>query len=516
MTSHSILIVEDENITAMELQERLKSWNYHVAAIASNGRQAIQNASELHPDLILMDIILKGDLDGIDTAEQIQATLDIPIVYVTAYADQQTLQRAKISTPYGYVLKPFDERELQIVLEMAIYKHRTEQELRQYREHLETLVQARTLELQRAKEDAEAASYAKTAFMTNISHEFFTPLNSILGYTQLLQLLRQEKRLSNVQRSYVEVIKRSGERLLTLVRNTLDVVRMETKPIILDESSFPLVQFLADVSQQGREWARKKGLEFHEQFASDLPETIFSDRERLQQVLFAVLDNAVTFSESGCVSFRVSLVFPVSEYADEEPSHHFGTRARLRFEIEDTGPGIPDVLEEAIFRPFKQVDEYLQKRDGKVGLGLALSRRLIRRMGGDLQFKSVLGQGSLFYFELELSDGRELLRADSQTRSSNEEQVGEYIPLPEKYLLPLYELSISGDIYEIMRYLECIEELEEHYAPFLQKIQQFTASFNISRLRRFLEAYLPHDDDYERRSATTNESHGVTPGKELR
>jgi hypothetical protein len=114
-------------------------------------------------------------------------------------------------------------------------------------------------------------------------------------------------------------------------------------------------------------------------------------------------------------------------------------------------------------------------------------------MGSELVLKSVPGQGSLFYFDLDLSDDRERVGAELQTLSSDQQRDNRYIPLPEKYLLPIYELTICGDIYEIMRYLEGLGKPEAQYVPFVQHLQQLSASFNIHRLRRFLEAYLPKD-----------------------
>ena len=126
MTQSQILIVEDEGIVAMELQNRLRTMGYGVAGIASTGATAIEKATRLHPHLILMDIKLKGDIDGVAAAEQIRAHFDIPVIYLTAFADEHTLQRAKVTGPYGYLLKPFEERELYIAIEMALYKHSLE------------------------------------------------------------------------------------------------------------------------------------------------------------------------------------------------------------------------------------------------------------------------------------------------------------------------------------------------------------------------------------------------------
>jgi CheY-like chemotaxis protein len=129
MPGSKILIVEDEGIEALDLQQRLTSQGYDAVDIASTGEEAIQKAKEFSPDLILMDIMLQGKIDGITAARQIRADLDIPIIYITAYADEKTLQRAKLTEPHGYIVKPFRERELIITINMALYKHIMEKKL---------------------------------------------------------------------------------------------------------------------------------------------------------------------------------------------------------------------------------------------------------------------------------------------------------------------------------------------------------------------------------------------------
>ncbi len=128
MHQAKILVVEDEGIVAMELQNRLEQMGYSVLGIAATGETAIEKATQLQPDLILMDIKLKGKIDGVTATEQIRAQLDIPVIFLTAYADEYTLQRAKMTAPSGYVLKPFEERELYIAIELALYKHSAESE----------------------------------------------------------------------------------------------------------------------------------------------------------------------------------------------------------------------------------------------------------------------------------------------------------------------------------------------------------------------------------------------------
>lgn len=138
MPDARILIVEDEGIEALDMKQRLKSLGYPVSDVASTGEEAIKKAGETYPDLILMDIMLQGKIDGVTAAEQISTRFDIPIVYVTAYADEDTLQRAKITEPYGYIVKPFQERELHIVIDMALYKHKVERKLKESEKWLAT------------------------------------------------------------------------------------------------------------------------------------------------------------------------------------------------------------------------------------------------------------------------------------------------------------------------------------------------------------------------------------------
>ena len=142
MTNIQILVVEDEGIIAKDIQNMLNSLGYAVPAVASSGKEAIKKAAETHPNLVLMDIVLEGDMDGVEATEQIRERFDIPVIYITAYGDDKTLQRAKITEPYGYILKPFEERELQTAIEMALYKHKMESRLRQSEKWLSTILRS--------------------------------------------------------------------------------------------------------------------------------------------------------------------------------------------------------------------------------------------------------------------------------------------------------------------------------------------------------------------------------------
>jgi two-component system, response regulator PdtaR len=141
MSNASIMLVEDEIIVAADVKNRLESMGYAVLGIIDTGEEAVEKAGELKPNLILMDIVLKGEMDGIEAAQNIRVTYDIPIIYLTAYSDEKTLERAKVTEPFGYVLKPFEDREIQSAIEMALYKHKMDQKLKESEEKYRKLIE---------------------------------------------------------------------------------------------------------------------------------------------------------------------------------------------------------------------------------------------------------------------------------------------------------------------------------------------------------------------------------------
>jgi two-component system cell cycle sensor histidine kinase/response regulator CckA len=183
MAQSLILVVEDEGIVGLDIQRRLSNMGYAVPEVAATGKQAVQRALKLQPQLVLMDIRLKGEMDGISAAEQIRKLLDIPVIFLTAYADQDTLQRAKVTEPYGYVLKPFEERELHIAIDMALYKHAMERKLKQSEHWLATTISSLNDAIITTDADGQITLLNPTAIaLTGWSHEdaIGKPLHEIL------------------------------------------------------------------------------------------------------------------------------------------------------------------------------------------------------------------------------------------------------------------------------------------------------------------------------------------------
>jgi len=183
MADPQILVVEDEAIVAKGIQNMLKSLGYAVSAIASSGKDAIKKAVEKRPDLVLMDIVLEGGMDGIQAAEQIRTRFDIPVVYLTAYADESTVQRAKMTAPYGYLLKPFNERELHAAIEIALYKYMMEREATSSAKNPE--LERALKELVKTKGVNAAAVISKDGVMVNffntLTPEDISPLSSVVA-----------------------------------------------------------------------------------------------------------------------------------------------------------------------------------------------------------------------------------------------------------------------------------------------------------------------------------------------
>lgn len=264
-----------------------------------------------------------------------------------------------------------------------------EAEVAAHRDHLEDLVQERTLELSEAKERAEEANQAKSQFLARMSHELRTPLNAVMGYAQILKM---DDALTPKQRNGLDIIHSSGQHLLTLIVDILDLSRIEAGKAELRTAPLALVPRLQAVIDIVRVMADGKQIGLDLDLGPGLPATVHADEKRLNQVLLNLLGNAVKFTHVGGVTLRVQVVSPDAP----EPG-----LVRLRFEVRDTGVGIADDQAGRLFEPFEQAGS-AEQRVGGTGLGLAISRQLVRMMGGEIRLESRLAQGSCFWFEVSL------------------------------------------------------------------------------------------------------------------
>ncbi len=237
--------------------------------------------------------------------------------------------------------------------------------------------------LKQAKEAAESANRAKSEFLANMSHEFRTPLNGILGYAHIL---KQEKILTDRQQNGLGIIQQCGEHLLTLINDILDLSKIEARKMEIYLSDFQLPQLLNNIAAIFRIRAEQKNIAFRYTPLSPLPTLVRGDEQKLRQILINLLGNAVKFTETGGVVFKVG--------------YHEG---KIRFQVEDTGIGIaPEKLTE-IFLPFHQVENSHHLVEG-TGLGLTISQKLAKLMDSTLEVKSQLGFGSVFWLDLDLPE----------------------------------------------------------------------------------------------------------------
>jgi PAS domain S-box-containing protein len=340
-------------------------------------------------------------------------------------------------------------------------------------------------ELKRYESAREAAlteavrlAKSRSEFLAHMSHELRTPLNGILGYTQILQ---RSKALGERNADALNVIRQSGEHLLALIEDILDLARIEAGRFKLDLSDIALATFLRVVTDIIRVRAKEKNIEFACDFSRDLPAGIRGDDKRLRQVLLNLLSNAVKFTEHGRVTLHVSKI---------SPSH-------LAFKVEDTGMGIPANELETIFQPFEQSGD-TQQRFGGSGLGLSISRKLVRLMGGDITVESKPGEGSTFRFELELPEVKiapvallsEPVAREQAIPSSLHTSAEPLILPPAEELQTLHHLAQLGNMRDIIQYAERIATTDSRYQPFSDHLRRMAEGYQSKAILAFVEEHL--------------------------
>jgi signal transduction histidine kinase/DNA-binding NarL/FixJ family response regulator/HPt (histidine-containing phosphotransfer) domain-containing protein len=368
-------------------------------------------------------IVLCSNLDPLRTSLRRNATINISVLLlagVVAYVLSSFLQRL-ISGPVvalaeaakrvtqkkdysvraahsstdevGLLIEAFNGMLDQIQQEIE-QRQKAQIELIQHRDHLEEMVNERTSELKQINrqlelavekanlmaKQAREANRAKSEFLANMSHEIRTPMNSIIGFSDILN---EEPTLSAEHRKYIQLILNNGKILLQLINDILDFSKIEAGKLNTEIIEFPLFEFLEDLNSLLRPLALGKGLDFEILQCSDLPAVIHSDPVRVRQCLVNLVSNAVKFTSSGHVFVNV--------YIQRQDESDY-----IRFDVEDTGIGIPADKIDTIFEAFTQADGSTTRKYGGTGLGLTITRQLVQLLGGSIEVRSEVGKGSVF------------------------------------------------------------------------------------------------------------------------
>lgn len=321
-------------------------------------------------------------------------------------------------------------------------------------------------ELEKAKEFAESANKMKSAFLTRMTHELRTPLNAISGYIQVMQL---DKSITEKQRNVLDVMHRNSDYLLTLINDMLDVSKIESSTIALKPVLFNLSDCLKEIVAYTELKASQKNIDFIVEIQKDIPVWIRADKKRLCQILSNLLTNAVKYTETGSIRFKVKFQAPIFTYS-----------------VEDTGIGIPKENLEDIFSPFASHGNDFTNAEG-LGLGLAISRRIIRSMGSELHVHSEPRRGSLFWFDLnvETLSGAESKTTETGISPALPERL---IPPPREELEKMSKMAMVGDIKGIKTHIENLLHKEEiEYRDYAEQLLNYSAHYQLNEIKQMIE-----------------------------
>jgi len=366
----NVMVVEDEYVIANDIKHSLEEMGYSVCSTVASGEEAVERVGREKPDLVLMDIVLRDEMDGIEAARQISSRFNVPVIFLTSYADDDVLPRARAASPFGYLVKPFEDRELNATIKMALDRADLEAKLRESEERLA-----------KAKEAAEEANHAKSRFLANMSHEIRTPMTVIMGFSKLLadsEMPRPE------QQQHLQTICRNAENLLNIISDILDLSKIEAGRTELELKDCSPAEIVEDVRSSLEVRANEKRLALHVAHVFPLPRTIRTDPVRLRQILVNLVGNALKFTETGGVKITVRRV----GQEDDTP--------RVQFEVADTGIGMSDEDIPRVFQAFIQADDSTTRRFDGTGLGLTVSQELAELLGGRIDVQSKPGKGSIF------------------------------------------------------------------------------------------------------------------------
>ena len=466
-----VLIVEDNLVVANNLYDRLQDLGYQALGIARSGEQAVRLAAETKPDLVLMDIRLQGEKDGIQAADEIRRQRDVPVIYLTGYADQSILERAKLTDPYGYLLKPFDGRELDTTIEMALHRHAVERQLRESEEKYRALVEESVVDVAKRESAGEALERPSGELDRRLSEQDVTatPLRngdgeiaSYVAATRDVDLeVSREEQLYNAQK--MESLGRLAGGIAHDFNNLLTIIELGARQIECrlqpDDPMWVDLRLIRDTTKRAtdltRQLLRFSRRELHQlkvlnvsQLAQDLSSTlqriigsdiqlatvlaedlwlVEADPTQMEQVIMNLVVNARdAMPEGGTLTIETANIVLDETYAathlDTQPGPH------VKLTVTDSGVGMPSEVKAHVFEPF-----FSTKKGGEgTGLGLATVFGIVKQAGGHIELLSEVGAGTSIGIYLPKTDkGASQPEESPSAAVFNEEQASESILVVE-------------------------------------------------------------------------------------
>lgn len=382
-----LLIVEDDYTQALSLHKKLESLGYTILDMANTGTAAIEKAAELRPNLVLMDIQLHGEMDGVQAAEQIWSQLHIPIIYLTGQADQHTVERATLTAPFGYLLKPVRTQELYVAIQTALSRYN--------REHSFALEHARQLGIQLA--EVQRLNQLKENFLAMTSHELRTPLSNIKLAIRLLETVLERQDLSILQEEetaqsldrYLSILHDQCDQELNLVNDLLDIRSLDADAFPLDFISIQLQNWLPHVVEAFQERTHAQQQSLQVTIFPNLP-AIASDMSALTRIVSELVNNACKYTPQGGQISVTAQPLPVSQSSNADNAEAADLEW-IQLQVSNSGVNIPVEEQSHIFEPFYRVPQSDRWKYSGTGLGLALVKKLVEHLRGRINVTSEAG-----------------------------------------------------------------------------------------------------------------------------
>jgi len=396
----TVLYVEDSDVVRESTLDMMEEFFSHIDS-AKDGEEGLQKYkkhykdNDQYYDIVITDINMPK-MNGIEMSESILSLNEEQIILIiSAHNESDYLLKLINMGISNFILKPIDIKQFQKIIFRIITSLQNKKVVKEQFEE----IQAINLILASAKKEAEQASRQKSQFLANMSHEIRTPLNAITGFISLLH----EKETDAEKIRYLQVIKSSSDTLLQIISDILDISKIESGKLEIDNINFNPYEDLITVAELFQEKAAQKGVELKIHFSHNMPKTLFSDIHRIKQILSNLLSNAIKFTQKGSV-IRCIVCY---------------TAGRLYIRVKDFGIGIPEDKQKVIFEPFTQAENSTSREYGGTGLGLSISSKLAKLLGGKLTLNSKEGRGSTFTLIVKMPIGKDIEKNINKVESED-------------------------------------------------------------------------------------------------